>query len=61
MNEEDKYIERAKRVENRVKEYSVKSENLITKFIEDFVFFVDNISRPKKDDKKRELSSPFLF
>ena len=40
---EDKYVERAKRVENRVKEYSVKSENLITKFIDDFVFFVDNI------------------
>ena len=52
MNEEDKYVERAKRVENRVREYSVKSENLITKFIDDFVFFADNISRPKKDDKK---------
>ena len=54
MNEEDKYVERAKRVENRVKEYSVKSGNLITKFIDDLVFFVDNISRPKKDDKKKE-------
>ena len=54
MNEEDKYVERAKRVENRVKEYSVKSENLITKFIDDLVFFLDNISRPKKDDKKKE-------
>ena len=54
MNEEDKYVERAKSVENRVKEYSVKSENLITKFIDDFVFFVDNISSPKKDDKKKE-------
>ena len=54
MNEEDKYVERAKRVENRVKENSVKSENLITKFIDDFVLFVDNISSPKKDDKKKE-------
>lgn len=54
MNEEDKYVERAKRVEKRVKDYSVKSENLVTKFIDDFVFFIDNISRPKKDNKKKE-------
>ena len=32
MSEEDKYVKRAKRIEKRLKNYSVNSENLVNKF-----------------------------
>ena len=62
MSEEDKYVKRAKRIEKRLKNYSVKSENLVNKFMEDIIFVLDHLTRPNKSDKKKgELSSPFLF
>ena len=54
MSEEDKYVKRAKRIENRLKNYSVNSENLVNKFMEDIIFILDHITRQNKSDKKKE-------
>ena len=61
MSEEDKYVKRAKRIEKRLKNYSVNSENLVNKFMEDIIFILDHLTRPNKSDKKGELSSPFYL
>ena len=60
MSEEDKYVKRAKRIEKRLKNYSVNSENLVNKFIEDIIFVLDHLTRQNKSDKKKE-SSALLF
>ena len=60
MSEEDKYVKRAKRIEKRLKNYSVNSENLVNKFMEDIIFVLDHLTRPNKSDKKKE-SSALLF
>ena len=54
MSEEDKYVKRAKRIEKRLKNYSVNSENLVNKFMEDIIFVLDHLTRPNKSDKKKE-------
>lgn len=54
MSEEDKYVKRAKRIEKRLKNYSVNSENLVNKFMEDIIFILDPLTRPNKSDKKKE-------
>ena len=61
MSEEDKYVKRAKRIEKRLKNYSVNSENLVNKFMEDIIFILDHLTRPNKSDKKRRAKLSFFI
>jgi len=64
MDNENKYVKRAKRVEERVNNYSQSAESLILNSI-DLIqdFLIELSSKPKNidkvDSKKREVKPPF--
>ena len=54
MDDKDKYIERAKNVENRINNYSKEAERLVNNLSDLTIEFINELSSLKKHDKKKE-------
>ncbi len=61
MDDKDKYIERAKKVEKRINNYSKEAERLINHLSDLTIEFITELSSLKKHDKKRRAYPPFLI
>ena len=54
MDDKDKYIERAKKVEKRINNYSKEAERLANNLSDLTIEFINELSSLKKQDKKKE-------
>ena len=53
MDDKDKYIERAKKVEKRINNYSKEAERLVNHLSDLTIEFINELSSLKKHDKKK--------
>jgi hypothetical protein len=54
MDDKDKYIEKAKKVEKRINNYSKEAERLVNHLSDLTIEFISELSSLKKHDKKKE-------
>ena len=54
MDDKDKYIQRAKKVEKRINNYSIEAERLVNHLSDLTIEFITELSSLKKHDKKKE-------
>ena len=54
MNKDDKYVRRAKRIETRIKTYSLLTENMINRLTGNSIAFIDQLLKTTPNDKKKE-------
>ena len=54
MNKDDKYARRAKRIEKRIKTYSLLTENMINRLTGNSIAFIDQLLKTTPNDKKKE-------
>lgn len=59
MDDKDKYIERAKKVEKRINNYSKEAERLVNHLSDLTIEFITELSSLKKHDKKGGLTLLF--
>lgn len=54
MNKDDKYVRRAKRIETRIKTYSLLTGNMINRLTSNYIAFTDQLLKTPTNDKKKE-------
>ena len=60
MQEDEKYVRRAKRIEARINAYSLRAESFVNSLSDNSIHFIDQLLKTKtKGKKKGGLSPPF--
>ena len=54
MQEDDKYVRRAKRIEARINAYSLRAESFVNSLSDNFIHFIDQFLKTKTRGKKKE-------